>query len=115
MPRVSQLARFLGAACASAFLTSCARGAASAEQRASVKALLSTSEQCVYDVRDRGMKYESSQNCNALGALSLQYVSAGGGSSGAPLETEIEFERARVQAWMALALSASDGRASRIW
>lgn len=87
----------------------------SAELTVSAKALMETSERCVLDVRDRNMKYESSGNCNAMSALAQQYINAGGGRPDAPLETEIEFERARVHAWMALALSASNGEAFRIW
>jgi hypothetical protein len=87
----------------------------SAEQKTASAALLVASEACVRDVRDMKVRYESSRHCNALGALSGQYIDAGGGRPGAPLETEIEFERARVHAWMALALSSSKGEANRIW
>jgi hypothetical protein len=73
------------------------------------------SENCVYDVRDEGLKYDESSHCNSLSALSRQYIDVGGGAPDSPVETEIDFERARGQAWMALALSASDGAASRIW
>lgn len=54
-------------------------------------------------------------NCNAMSALSQQYVNTGGGKADSPLETEIEFERARAHAWMASALSVSNGDASSIW
>lgn len=86
-----------------------------AEQKATSAALLAASEACVQDVRDRNFKYEQSKNCNALGVLSGKYIDAGGSRSDAPLETEINFERARVHAWMALALSVSNGKASRVW
>jgi len=105
----------LVAAILAVVLSGCRVFGPSAEQKATSAALLAASEACVYDVRDKQIKYEQSRNCNALGALSLQYMHAGGGRPGAPLETEIEFERARVMAWMALALSASNGQASRIW
>lgn len=52
-------------------------------------------------------KYDGSPNCTALGALSQQYINAGGGSPGTALEVEINLERARVHAWMARALSES--------
>ena len=100
---------------ASTLLIGCGMLGPSAEQKATVKALMNASEKCVYDVRDKNIKYESSRNCNAMSALSLHYINAGGGRPDAPLETEIEFERSRVHAWMALALSASNGEASRIW
>ena len=33
---------------------------------------------CVADVRDRKVKYESSENCRSLGRLAQQYIAAGG-------------------------------------
>jgi hypothetical protein len=96
-------------------LSGCNPFGASSDQKAAVRALLAASEKCVYDVRDKNLKYDRSPNCTSLGALSQQYINAGGGRLESPLETEIEFERARVHAWMALALSASNGQASNIW
>lgn len=87
----------------------------SAQLKASAGALLAASESCVLDVRDKRIKYEQSKNCNSLGPLSRQYIEAGGGKPDTPLEVETSFERARVQAWMALALSASNGEANRVW
>jgi hypothetical protein len=100
---------------ATSLLAGCNFLGPSAELKDAVSALMDVSEKCVYDVRDQRLKYEESKNCNALGALSQQYINAGGGRPEAPLSTEIQFERARVHAWMALALSASDGQAKRIW
>ena len=96
-------------------LSGCRLFGPSAEQKATSAALLIASEACVADVRDKNIKYERSQYCNSLRALSGQYINAGGGRPDASLETEIEFERARVHAWMALALSASNGEAALIW
>ena len=90
-----------------ALLAGCSLLGASETQKATSRALLQASEKCVYDVRDKSMKYDSSPNCTALGALSHQYINAGGGSPETSLEVEINFERARVHAWMARALSES--------
>lgn len=62
------------------------------------------------------MKYDRAPNCTALSALSQQFINAGGGRPDTPMQVEIEFERARVQAWMALALSESKNPGLlRIW
>lgn len=96
-------------------LSGCCLFGPSAEQKATSAGLLAASESCLTDVRDKSIKYERSQNCNSLRPLSQKYINAGGGRPDTSLETEIEFERARVQAWMALALSASNGEAAGIW
>jgi hypothetical protein len=101
--------------CAAVLSSGCGVLGPSAELKAAAAALLSASETCLLDVRDRRMKYEQSKNCNSLGVLSGQYINAGGLRPDTPPEVEISFERARVQAWTALALSASGGEASRIW
>jgi hypothetical protein len=31
---------------------------------------------CVTDVRDRGLKYEASDNCHSLGGIAKQYIAA---------------------------------------
>lgn len=97
-------------------LSSCSFTGPSASLKATAQALLDGSEKCVHEVRDQGLKYEKAPNCTALGALSKQYIDAGGGMPETPLEVEINFERARVQAWMARALSESKNPAlMRIW
>lgn len=97
-------------------LGSCSLFGPSETLKATSKALLAASEQCVYEVRDKNLKYEKAPSCMALDALSQQYINAGGGQSDAPVEVEIDFERARVHAWMALALSESKEPALlRIW
>jgi len=88
---------------------------ASADQTATVQAFKYASEKCVHDVRDGKQKYESSSNCNSLGALSFQYMKVGGGMSGAPNETELEYRSALANAWMARAISLSDGGPYNIW
>lgn len=86
-----------------------------ADQRAAASALLASSEQCVKQVRDAGAKYHEAASCVALKHLSMVYIEAGGGRDSASKETELMFAHARMHAWMALAWSASDGRARAIW
>lgn len=88
---------------------------ASKEQRATVAKFLAASAECVYDVRDKRMKYESSRNCQSLGPLSLDYLYAPGPQDERPLEVEIQFAQGRLHAWMALALSESGGKNLSIW
>lgn len=117
MPQPSRrCVALLVAAFSGVALSGCSLVGASESQKATSRVLLQASEKCVHDVRDTGVKYDASPNCTALGALSQQYVNAGGGAPDAPLEVEINFERARVHAWMARALSESrDPALVRIW
>jgi hypothetical protein len=97
-------------------LGGCSFSGPSEMQKATSRALLDASEKCVHDVRDRKLKFDTSPNCTSLGALSQQYINAGGGRLDTSLEVEINFERARVHAWMALALSESrEPGLLRIW
>ncbi|MBA3967067.1 MAG: hypothetical protein H0X47_15100 [Nitrospirales bacterium] len=110
------LIRFFVAVVLLFLLSSCSVTEPSASLKATVQALLDGSGKCVQEVRDQGLKYENARNCTALGPLSKQYIDAGGGTPETPLEVEIDFERARVQAWMARALSESRNPAlMRIW
>jgi hypothetical protein len=79
------------------------------------KNLNEVAEACLLDVRDRGMKYEQSPNCNVLGTLSMRYVEAGGFRSDTPARHELTATQARVMAWTAQAISASGNPAIRIW
>ena len=104
----------LAAIAYAAILAGCSLSGPSTEQKVASKALLDASERCVHDVRDKNIKYERSPNCTSLKALSLQYIKTGGARAESALETEIDFERARVHAWMARAPSA-DPAATHIW
>ena len=104
----------LAAIAYAAILAGCSLSGPSTEQKVASKTLLDPSERCVHDVRDKNIKYERSPNCASLKALSLQYIKTGGARAESALETEIDFERARVHAWMARALSA-DPAATHIW
>jgi len=83
------------------------------ELKKSVYALSTIADECVLDVRDREMKYDKSNNCQKLWTLVDDYMKKWGGLEDTPKEIEIIFERVRVSAWMAKALSA--GSDSSIW
>ena len=70
---------------------------------------------CMVDVRDRQIKYESSENCRALSPIARQYISAGGLKDNAPARADRVAERARARAWMALAISKTGDPHLSIW
>lgn len=70
---------------------------------------------CVADVRDRHIKYESSENCRSLTRIAHQYISAGGLKDSAPVRADRVAERARARAWMALAISRTGDPSLSIW
>ena len=104
---ISSLSRMVVMISTTAVLGGCNLLVPSESLKATSKALLDASEKCVYEVRDKKMKYDMAPNCTALGALSQQYINAGGGNTNTPLEVEINFERDRAHAWMAHSLSKS--------
>lgn len=75
--------------------------------RAASKALLTASEQCVYEVRDYGLKYEQGKRCMSLETLVTDFTNAGGVRDDTPVEIKLEFSQTQHMAWMALALSES--------
>jgi hypothetical protein len=77
--------------------------------------LSDAANRCVIDVRDKGLKYESSDHCRSLGRIAQQYTSAGGLKDGAPPNADRIAERARARAWMALAISKSGEPGLTIW
>jgi hypothetical protein len=77
--------------------------------------LSSTANRCVVDVRDRGVKYENSENCRSLGRIAQQYVNAGGFKDNAPSRADRVAESARAKAWMALAISKTGDPRLTIW
>ena len=79
------------------------------------KALSDASEQCLLDVRDRKLEYDSAPNCVALDTMARQYIEAGGLEKNEPIEYRLIAEQARTMAWMARAISASGNPALRIW
>jgi hypothetical protein len=77
--------------------------------------LSDTVNRCVIDVRDKGSKYETSQNCRSLGRIAHQYIEAGGLKESAPCRADRIAESARARAWMALAVSKSGDPGLSIW
>ena len=72
-------------------------------------------DRCLSDVRDRGVKYESSQYCRALTKPAQQYIDAGGLKEAAGCRADRIAENARARAWMALAISKSGDPRLSIW
>jgi hypothetical protein len=70
---------------------------------------------CVIDVRDKGDKYETSENCRSLGEIAKQYVAAGGLKESAPCRADRLAESARARAWMAVAVSKSGDPNLTVW
>ena len=85
-------------------------------QLESIAAQMSTAAtRCVADVRDRKVKYESSENCRLLGRLAQTYIAAGGLKDSAPSRADRIAESARARAWMALAISKTGDPNLTIW
>ncbi len=77
---------------------------------------------CLFDVKDRGEKFEDSSNCQALGMESLQYARVGGwelDSQGYIKDSytkhALNAEQARTLAWRARAISAAGDPPISIW
>jgi hypothetical protein len=70
---------------------------------------------CVIDVRDKGDKYETSENCRSLGEIAKQYIAAGGLKESAPCRADRLAESARARAWMAVAVSKSGNPNLTVW
>jgi hypothetical protein len=77
--------------------------------------LSDAANRCVTDVRDRSMKYETSENCQSLRRIAQQYISAGGLKDSAPSRADRVAESARARAWMALAISKTGDPRLSIW
>ena len=77
--------------------------------------LSEAADRCVADVRDRKLKYESSENCRLLGIIARQYIAAGGLKDSAPSGADRTAESARARAWMALAISKTGDPSLSIW
>jgi uncharacterized protein YceK len=82
---------------------------------AEAKALNARAEQCLLDVRDKKMKYDTSPNCKALGASSKTYIDAGGQLPDEPVETKLVAEQAVKMAWNAQAVSATSNPTISLW
>ena len=82
---------------------------------AEAKALNARAEQCLLDVRDKSMKYETSPNCKALGTSSKTYIDAGGQLPDEPAATKLIAEQAVKMAWNAQAVSATGNPTISLW
>jgi hypothetical protein len=78
-------------------------------------ALSKSADECLLDVRDRGLKYETSSHCTSLKTLSMQHTEAGGFRSETPAKYALIAAEARATAWAARAVSASGNPAINIW
>lgn len=72
-------------------------------------------DECVLDVRDRHFKYKTLPNCNVLRALSARFIEPGGLDKTASDRISLIAEKGRAIAWMALAVSASEGPRLSLW
>jgi hypothetical protein len=77
--------------------------------------LSTMANRCVTDVRDRGVKYDNSENCRSLGKIAQKYIDAGGFKESAPARADRIAESARARAWMALAISKTGDPRLTIW
>jgi hypothetical protein len=77
--------------------------------------LSTVANRCVGDVRDRGLKYDNSENCRSLGRVAQKYIDAGGFKDDSPARADRVAEAARARAWMALAISKTGDRNLTIW
>jgi hypothetical protein len=77
--------------------------------------LSTVANRCVVDVRDRGVKYDSSETCRSLGKIAQKYIDAGGFKDNAPARADRIAEAARARAWMALAISKTGDPNLTIW
>jgi hypothetical protein len=96
-------------------------GCEGAEMRSvQARILANAADECVYDVRDRGLTYETSRNCSSLSGLASQYIAVGGfkdlGVPKNPSHAQLA-QSARTSAWMARALSNTKpgSRGVAIW
>lgn len=80
-----------------------------------VKSFSDGVDECLLDVRDRGLKWEQSRNCAALGALSKAYINAGGQTPGEPSYLKAQVSDALSRAWSAKAASCLGGGMQSLW
>ena len=78
---------------------------------------LDGTNECILDVRDRGLTYEKSRNCRALEALSAGYLATGGNDPGGgePTPIRLKGQEALKYVWMARAISELGGGMQNIW
>jgi hypothetical protein len=79
------------------------------------KAYQLRAEQCLLDVRDRNLKFETSKNCQGLQALYMRWVDAVDLSKGRSEKVQLIIESAQRMAWGARAKSAANNPNLRLW
>jgi len=82
---------------------------------AAVDAFSNGTGECLLDVRDRGLKFESSPNCTALSVLSKSYLAAGGQKEDEPSPLSAKANYARSVAMSARAVSCVGGGFQIFW
>ena len=84
---------------------------------ATANAFLNGTNECILDVRDRGLKYQNSINCAMLEKLSLAYLDAGGDAreGGEPSVIYATAQSALKYTWMARAISELGGGMQNVW
>jgi hypothetical protein len=95
-----------------AVMTACSR--TGPELRAAANALSRAADECLLDVRDRHLTWETSGNCKSLSPLASSYIAAGGFNNEAD-DIRLIAEEARTTAWMARATSLAGGLPLSIW
>lgn len=96
-----------------AILSSCSQH--DTKLQITAEAFSRTADECLYDVRDRKFKYESSPNCHSLGTLSTQFIEAGGFRAETPDRIALIAQKGLTTAWMARAVSAAGNRPLAVW
>ena len=83
------------------------------EQR--VKAFADGADECLLDVRDRGLKWSESENCRGLGTLSKAYLEVGGDSVNEPSYIQAKGKSALATSWSARACESLGGGMQFLW
>jgi len=84
---------------------------------AAANAFLEGTNECLLDVRDRGLQYEKSANCAALKPLADAYLEAGGDAPEGqePSIIYAEGQMALKYTWTARSVSALGGGMQSVW
>jgi hypothetical protein len=79
------------------------------------KAYQARAEQCLLDVRERNLKFETSKNCQGLQALYGRWLDAIDPAKGRSEKVQLVMESAQRMAWGARAKSAANNPRLRLW
>lgn len=88
-----------------------------AKLEAAASAFLNGTNECILDVRDRGLTYRDSGHCAALESLSAAYLAAGGDDTkgNEPTPIKLKGQKALKYVWMARAISELGGGMQDAW